>query len=144
MNDAIREKLKSLPEKPGCYIMRDRKGRIIYVGKAVDLKRRVSSYFNKYTMRRGDPKVRSLVNSAQDIEWIVLKSEDEALLGGVLRNGDLYLLSGGFLMTAEHGDDGLDQRYHARADHDAGGDIGSTKVKAEKLLGIAAEDKTDA
>lgn len=80
MNDAIREKLKSLPEKPGCYIMRDRKGRIIYVGKAVDLKRRVSSYFRKYTMRRGDPKVRSLVNSAQDIEWIVLKSEDEALL----------------------------------------------------------------
>lgn len=80
MNDEIREKLKSLPEKPGCYIMRDRKGRIIYVGKAVNLKRRVSSYFRKYTMRHGDPKVRSLVNSAQNIEWIVLRSEDEALL----------------------------------------------------------------
>ena len=80
MNDAIREKLKSLPDKPGCYIMRDRRGRIIYVGKAVNLKRRVGSYFRAYTMRRGDPKVRSLVNSAQDIEWIVLRSEDEALL----------------------------------------------------------------
>ncbi len=80
MNDAIREKLKSLPEKPGCYIMRDRRGRIIYVGKAVNLRRRVSSYFRSYTMRRGDPKVRSLVNSAQDLEWIVLRSEDEALL----------------------------------------------------------------
>ena len=80
MKDAIREKLKSLPDKPGCYIMRDRRGRIIYVGKAVNLKRRVSSYFRSYTMRRGDPKVRSLVNSAQDLEWIVLRSEDEALL----------------------------------------------------------------
>lgn len=80
MNDAIREKLKGLPDKPGCYMMRDRKGRIIYVGKAVNLKRRVSSYFRSYTMRKGDPKVRSLVNSAQDIEWIVLHNEDEALL----------------------------------------------------------------
>ncbi len=80
MNDEIREKLKALPDKPGCYIMRDRRGRIIYVGKAVNLKRRVGSYFRAYTMRRGDPKVRSLVNSAQDIEWIVLRSEDEALL----------------------------------------------------------------
>lgn len=80
MNDAIREKIKTLPDKPGCYIMRDRTGRIIYVGKAVNLKRRVSSYFRNYTMRRGDPKVRSLVNSAESIEWIVLKSEDEALL----------------------------------------------------------------
>ena len=85
MNDAIREKLKSLPDKPGCYIMRDRRGRIIYVGKAVNLKRRVGSYFRAYTMRRGDPKVRSLVNSAQDIEWIVLRSEDEALLTVVNR-----------------------------------------------------------
>ncbi len=80
MNDAIREKLKALPDKPGCYMMRDRRGRIIYVGKAVNLKRRVGSYFRAYTMRRGDPKVRSLVNSAEDIEWIVLRSEDEALL----------------------------------------------------------------
>lgn len=80
ITEEIKEKLKSLPEKPGCYYMRDRKGRIIYVGKAVNLKRRVSSYFRKYTLRKGDPKVRSLVNSAQSIDWIVLRSEDEALL----------------------------------------------------------------
>ena len=43
MNDNLREKLRHLPEKPGCYIMRDHNGRIIYVGKAVSLRRRVQS-----------------------------------------------------------------------------------------------------
>lgn len=80
MNDEIKEKLRTLPDKPGVYIMRDRSGRIIYVGKAVSLRRRVRSYFRPSTMRKGDVKVRSLVNSVQKLEWIVLRSEDEALL----------------------------------------------------------------
>ncbi len=80
MNDAVREKLKLLPDKPGCYIMRDRRGQIIYVGKAVSLRRRVRSYFRPGSLLRGDIKLRSLVNSVQDLEWIVLRSEEEALL----------------------------------------------------------------
>ena len=51
MNDALREKLKELPEKPGCYLMRDRTGRIIYIGKALSLRRRVQSYFRPATLR---------------------------------------------------------------------------------------------
>ena len=80
MNDTLRDKLKQLPEKPGCYIMRDRRGRIIYVGKAVSLRRRVQSYFRPATIRHGDPKLRGLVNSVHDLEWIVTRSEDQALL----------------------------------------------------------------
>ncbi|MBO7182093.1 MAG: GIY-YIG nuclease family protein, partial [Kiritimatiellae bacterium] len=51
MNDVLREKLKQLPEKPGCYLYRDRAGKIIYVGKAVNLRRRVQSYFRASTLR---------------------------------------------------------------------------------------------
>jgi excinuclease ABC subunit C len=80
MNDALREKLKELPEKPGCYLMRDRTGRIIYIGKALSLRRRVQSYFRPATLRQGDPKLRSLVNSVHDLEWIVTRTEDQALL----------------------------------------------------------------
>lgn len=80
MNDEIKEKLRTLPDKPGVYIMRDRSGRIIYVGKAVSLRRRVRSYFRPSTMHKGDVKVRSLVNSVQKLDWIILRSEDEALL----------------------------------------------------------------
>ena len=47
MNEIIAEKLDKLPQKPGVYMMKDASGRIIYVGKAKNLKRRVSSYFNK-------------------------------------------------------------------------------------------------
>ena len=80
MNDALQEKLRQLPEKPGCYIMRDRHGVIIYVGKAVSLRRRVQSYFRSSTMVHGAPKVRSMVKSVESLEWIVVKSESEALL----------------------------------------------------------------
>lgn len=80
MNDSLREKLKNLPDKPGCYLMRDRRGRIIYIGKALSLRRRVQSYFRPATLRQGDPKLRGLVNSVHDLEWIVTRSEDQALL----------------------------------------------------------------
>ena len=76
----IREILKTLPSKPGCYIMRDETGTIIYVGKAVDLRKRVQSYFRKASLLKGDPKLRSLVKSVADLEYLVVHNEAAALL----------------------------------------------------------------
>lgn len=76
----LREKLAALPDKPGCYLMRDRKGTIIYVGKAVSLRRRVQSYFRPSTLREAPPKVRSMVNCVADLETLVVRNEAEALL----------------------------------------------------------------
>ena len=72
----IKNKLKLLPLKPGCYLMKDINGTIIYVGKAKKLKNRVSSYFNgtKYG------KTKMLVSNIYDFEYIVTSSEKEALL----------------------------------------------------------------
>lgn len=78
--ECVREKLVRLPDKPGCYLMRDKRGRIIYVGKAVSLRRRVQSYFRRSTWRRSDPKLRGLVHGVADIDVIVLRNEAEALL----------------------------------------------------------------
>jgi excinuclease ABC subunit C len=80
MNDLLRERLRQLPEKPGCYLMRDRRGRIIYVGKARSLRRRVGNYFRPAAMRRADPRLRSLLKSVQDLEWLVTRDEQQALL----------------------------------------------------------------
>jgi excinuclease ABC subunit C len=76
----IQQKLAALPDKPGCYLMRDRKGTIIYVGKAVSLRKRVASYFRESTLRKAPPKLRSMVNSIADLEVITVKGEAEALL----------------------------------------------------------------
>ena len=78
MTDLIKERLKSLPNRPGCYLMRDRRGEIIYVGKAKNLKRRVSSYFR--ASAKHAPKVRSMVNSIYDFEFMTVKNEAESLL----------------------------------------------------------------
>ena len=80
LNPVLREKLAGLPTKPGCYIMRDRKGTIIYVGKAVNLRRRVQSYFRDSTLRSAPPKVRSMVHCVEDLETVVVHNEAEALL----------------------------------------------------------------
>ena len=80
MNDVLREKLRHLPEKPGCYLYRDRAGRIIYVGKAVNLRRRVQSYFRASTLRTAPPKLRALVHHVEDLELRVVRTEAEALL----------------------------------------------------------------
>jgi len=78
VNDILRERLKTVPERPGCYLMRDRRGVIIYVGKAKNLRRRVLSYFRP----RADhaPKVRSMVNCVADLEFMTVRNEAEALL----------------------------------------------------------------
>jgi excinuclease ABC subunit C len=75
-----RARLDALPDKPGCYLMRDGQGRIIYVGKAASLRKRVRSYFRESTRRRADPKLRGLLNSVHDLEWVVTGTEAEALL----------------------------------------------------------------
>ncbi|MEN7973881.1 MAG: excinuclease ABC subunit UvrC [Verrucomicrobiota bacterium] len=76
----IREKLKNLPDEPGCYLMRDRDGKIIYIGKAASLRKRVQSYFRSHTRRTAQPKIRSLISSIVDFDIVVLKSEAEAIL----------------------------------------------------------------
>lgn len=80
LSEKLTRKLQELPDKPGCYLMRDRRGRIIYVGKAVSLRRRVQSYFRASTWRRADPKLRGLVRGVDDVDVIVLRNEAEALL----------------------------------------------------------------
>ncbi|MBR1836442.1 MAG: excinuclease ABC subunit UvrC [Kiritimatiellae bacterium] len=78
--DRIREKLRDLPQKPGCYVFRDMNGEIVYVGKAIDLRKRVRSYFDPARMRRESPKRRGMVKCFADLEWIVVRNEAEALL----------------------------------------------------------------
>ncbi|MCS6992793.1 MAG: excinuclease ABC subunit UvrC [Anaerolineales bacterium] len=70
--------LATLPAKPGCYLMKDQQGTILYVGKAVNLKNRVRSYFHADAAH--DNKTRRLVREIRDIEWIVVGSELEALI----------------------------------------------------------------
>ncbi|MCB9112509.1 MAG: excinuclease ABC subunit UvrC [Anaerolineales bacterium] len=70
--------LKTLPAKPGCYLYHNAEGTIIYVGKAINLKNRVRSYFHADSSH--DNKTRRLVRDIADIEWIVVGSELEALI----------------------------------------------------------------
>jgi excinuclease ABC subunit C len=70
--------LATLPSKPGCYLYRNAEGTIIYVGKAINLKNRVRSYFHADSSH--DSKTRRLVRDIVDIEWIVVGSELEALI----------------------------------------------------------------
>ena len=70
--------LKTLPSKPGCYLMKNADGTIIYVGKAISLKNRVRSYFHADASH--DAKTRRMVREIAHIEWIVVGSELEALI----------------------------------------------------------------
>lgn len=76
MNNAIKHKLEILPDLPGCYLMKDRHGTIIYVGKAKILKNRVRSYFTG----SHDTKTQRLVSEIVDFEYIVTSSDIEALI----------------------------------------------------------------
>ncbi len=76
MNDVIRNKLKLLPEKPGCYMMKNSNGVIIYVGKAKILKNRVKSYFTG----SHNAKTTLLVSEIEDFEFIMTNSNLEAYL----------------------------------------------------------------
>ena len=76
-DEHIKMILAVIPEKPGCYQYFDEKGTIIYVGKAKNLKRRVSSYFNK---EHDSTKTRVLVKQIRDIKYFVVDTEEDALL----------------------------------------------------------------
>lgn len=78
--DHIRDKLSQLPHKPGVYLMKDRFGRVIYVGKARDLRKRVSQYFHPSRRMGWDLKLNALVEAIQDLDVHVVRSEPEALL----------------------------------------------------------------
>ena len=76
-SEHIRNILAVIPEKPGCYQYFDEKGTIIYVGKAKNLKRRVSSYFTK---EHDNNKTRVLVKQIRDLKYVVVDTEEDALL----------------------------------------------------------------
>ncbi|MED3662003.1 excinuclease ABC subunit UvrC [Ureibacillus sp. FSL K6-8385] len=76
MNETIQYKLSLLPELPGCYLMKDRQGTVIYVGKAKVLRNRVRSYFTG----THDGKTQRLVSEIEDFEYIVTSSDLEALI----------------------------------------------------------------
>ncbi|OPX26158.1 MAG: excinuclease ABC subunit C [Candidatus Cloacimonas sp. 4484_140] len=78
MKPAIREKLKLIPHNPGVYLMKNQKGTIIYVGKAKNLKKRVSSYFNRTSFDL--PRTELLVSRIADLDYIVTRSELDALI----------------------------------------------------------------
>ena len=78
MTDTIAEKLKLLPDSPGVYIMKDARGKIIYVGKAIVLKNRVRQYFQ--SSRNQAPKVRAMVSHIADFETIMTANEVESLI----------------------------------------------------------------
>jgi excinuclease ABC subunit C len=78
MDDALREKLEHLPTSPGVYLMKDKKGVVVYVGKALNLRNRVRSYFNRSGDNRGF--VPLLERILGDIELVLVATEKEALL----------------------------------------------------------------
>ena len=76
MNLTLKKKLELLPDNPGCYLYKDNIGEIIYVGKAKNLKNRVKSYFTG----THNKKTQTLVSKIEDLEYIIVNSEKEALL----------------------------------------------------------------
>ena len=76
-DDKIEEKLKTLPDNPGVYLMKNSNGKIIYVGKAVVLKNRVRQYFRK---TEKTARIEKMVSLIHDFEYIITDTEDEALM----------------------------------------------------------------
>jgi excinuclease ABC subunit C len=76
-DNTLEERLAGVPVQPGVYLFRDEKGRVIYVGKAVNLRSRVRQYFHGGDER---PKTESLVQQVRGVEWMVTGSEVEALI----------------------------------------------------------------
>ena len=80
ISDLIRSKISNLPDKPGVYLMKDRLGTVIYVGKARDLRKRVGQYFHPSRRMGWDVKFRALVDSIFDFDVHLVKGDPEALL----------------------------------------------------------------
>ena len=80
VSEAIRKKLGTVPHKPGVYLHKDRFGTVIYVGKALDLRKRVSQYFQSSRRMGWDLKFNALVEAICDFDVHIVRSEPEALL----------------------------------------------------------------
>ena len=80
VSEAIRKKLTAVPHKPGVYLHKDRFGTVIYVGKALDLRKRVSQYFQSSRRHGWDLKFNALVEAIHDFDIHVVRSEPEALM----------------------------------------------------------------
>lgn len=80
VTDHIRNKLSQVPHRPGVYLHKDRFGTVIYVGKARDLRKRVSQYFHPSRRMGWDLKFNALVDAIHDFDWHVVKNEPESLL----------------------------------------------------------------
>src|ERR1700686_1723673 len=76
----LQKKVHEVPHKPGVYLMRDRFNRVIYVGKARDLRKRVSSYFLPSKLAQADLKTRALLEATWDFETHIVRSEAESVL----------------------------------------------------------------
>ena len=76
MAESAREQAKSLPDNPGCYLMKNKEGTVIYVGKAKNLKKRVTSYF----LPNRNAKTAALVEKISDIDYVITGNEYEALV----------------------------------------------------------------
>lgn len=93
-NYPVQKKLRHLPDKPGVYLFKDEQGRVIYIGKAVSLRKRVASYFQPG--RPHAAKIDQMVRRVTDLDWVVTGSEAEALLmesGLVKENRPKYNVS---------------------------------------------------
>jgi excinuclease ABC subunit C len=78
--EQVRKKLADLPHRPGVYLMKDRFGTVIYIGKARDLRKRVMTYFQPSRRMGWDLKFRALTDAIHDLDVHVVRSEPEALL----------------------------------------------------------------
>jgi len=76
----LKAKLGEVPHRPGVYLMKDRLGSVIYVGKARDLRKRLSSYFMASSAKRADLKTRAMIDMIEDFEVHELRNEQEAIL----------------------------------------------------------------
>jgi len=72
----LKQKIASLPLLPGCYLFKDKNGKVIYVGKAKELRKRVNNYFQK----GHETKTQALVLKIKDIDFVVTRNEVEALM----------------------------------------------------------------
>ncbi|MCC7477736.1 excinuclease ABC subunit C [bacterium] len=78
LTQIVADKLRELPDAPGVYQMKDRRGKILYIGKALNLKNRVSTYFQSGA--ENDPRIAQLVTRIEDLDWIIVPSEMDALI----------------------------------------------------------------
>ena len=80
VSETIRKKLSAVPHKPGVYLHKDRFGTVIYVGKALNLRKRVSQYFQSSRRNGWDLKFNALIEAIHDFDVHIVRSEPEALL----------------------------------------------------------------